>query len=321
MINEQQITYSVEEILFKNARTIVYRASDKQKNNFVVKKISLDYKNEVDVWKAIKDKQYFAKLLTFFTSEHENSISLIFEYLPNTLATKTEMNHHEFKKYIYQLLIAIHSLHKQGYVHCNVNPQNCLIRDNELKLYDFSVTQKINEQGKFEIINCYTPPEVILGNWYITEYLDIWSIGCVICEVLLGTSLFKGTKPIDILLSIIKILGTPSNHEIQQMTNFTINNINLLQVNKVPFAELFKCKFDYYILDLISRMLIYTPKDRIKIEDAINHPFFQSDPIPQIVHHSDILYASNLQEQEDKHKKEIIDFGEYGTFKQVNSST
>ncbi|CAD8208830.1 unnamed protein product [Paramecium octaurelia] len=317
MINEQQITYSVEEILFKNARTIVYRASDKQKNNFVVKKISLEYKNEVEVWKTLKEKQYFAKLLTSFTSEHENSISLIFEYLPNTLASKTEMNHQEFKKYIYQLLIAVNSLHKQGYVHCNINPQNCLIRDNELKLYDFSMTQKLNEQGKFEIINSYTPPEVILGNWHISESLDIWSTGCVISEVLLGYPLFKGTKSADILLSIVKILGTPSNHEIQLMSNFAITEANLIKVKRVSFPELFKFKFDYYILDLISRMLIYTPKDRIKIEDAINHPFFQSDPIAQMTHHSDLLQTSDQKEQ----KKEIIDYGEYGTFKQVNSFT
>ena len=58
------------------------------------------------------------------------------------------------------------------------------------------------------------------------------------------------------------------------MTNFAITDANLLKVNKIPLAEVFKCKFDYYVLDLISRMLIYTPNDRIKIEDAINHPFF-----------------------------------------------
>lgn len=58
------------------------------------------------------------------------------------------------------------------------------------------------------------------------------------------------------------------------MTNFAITEANLIKVKKVSFPELFKFKFDYYILDLISRMLIYTPKDRIKIEDAINHPFF-----------------------------------------------
>lgn len=58
------------------------------------------------------------------------------------------------------------------------------------------------------------------------------------------------------------------------MSNFTITEANLIKVQKVSLPELFKYKFDYYILDLISRMLIYTPKDRIKIEDALNHPFF-----------------------------------------------
>lgn len=58
------------------------------------------------------------------------------------------------------------------------------------------------------------------------------------------------------------------------MSNFTITEANLIKAKKISFPELFKFKFDYYILDLISRMLIYTPKDRIKIEDAINHPFF-----------------------------------------------
>lgn len=59
----------------------------------MIKKISLENTNEVEVWKEIKEKSYFVKLLTSFTSEHENSISLIFEYLPNNLSTLEKIHH------------------------------------------------------------------------------------------------------------------------------------------------------------------------------------------------------------------------------------
>jgi glycogen synthase kinase 3 beta len=63
----------------------------------------------------------------------------------------------------------------------------------------------------------YRAPELIFGNSNYTTSIDVWSVGCVIAELMLGQPLFPGESGVDQLVEIIKILGTPSKEQIQAM--------------------------------------------------------------------------------------------------------
>ena len=56
----------------------------------------------------------------------------------------------------------------------------------------------------------YRAPELIFGNSNYTTSIDVWSVGCVIAELMLGQPIFPGESGVDQLVEIIKILGTPS---------------------------------------------------------------------------------------------------------------
>jgi serine/threonine protein kinase len=56
----------------------------------------------------------------------------------------------------------------------------------------------------------YRAPELIFGNSDYNCVIDVWSVGCVIAELLLGQPIFPGESGVDQLVEIIKILGTPS---------------------------------------------------------------------------------------------------------------
>jgi len=56
----------------------------------------------------------------------------------------------------------------------------------------------------------YRAPELIFGNTNYTTQVDVWSVGCVIAELMLGQPLFPGESGVDQLVEIIKILGTPT---------------------------------------------------------------------------------------------------------------
>ena len=56
----------------------------------------------------------------------------------------------------------------------------------------------------------YRAPELIFGNSNYTTTIDVWSVGCVIAELMLGQPIFPGESGVDQLVEIIKILGTPS---------------------------------------------------------------------------------------------------------------
>lgn len=60
----------------------------------------------------------------------------------------------------------------------------------------------------------YRAPELIFGNSNYTTTIDVWSVGCVIAELMLGQPIFPGESGVDQLVEIIKILGTPSREQI-----------------------------------------------------------------------------------------------------------
>jgi serine/threonine protein kinase len=54
------------------------------------------------------------------------------------------------------------------------------------------------------------------------HYLDVWSAGCVLAELLLGQPIFPGDSGVDQLVEIIKVLGTPTRDQIKEMNpNYT----------------------------------------------------------------------------------------------------
>lgn len=64
---------------------------------------------------------------------------------------------------------------------------------------------------------CYRAPELIFGATDYTPQIDMWSIGCVIIQMINGEAPFLGDSQLDQLLEIIKVLGTPQRSEIQEM--------------------------------------------------------------------------------------------------------
>lgn len=63
----------------------------------------------------------------------------------------------------------------------------------------------------------YRAPELIFGNTNYTSQIDIWAVGCVIAELIIGGVMFKGDKTHSQLVEIIKKLGTPTIDEIKAM--------------------------------------------------------------------------------------------------------
>ncbi len=63
----------------------------------------------------------------------------------------------------------------------------------------------------------YRAPELIFGNSNYTTQIDVWSVGCVIAELMLGQPIFPGESGVDQLVEIIKVLGTPQREQILAM--------------------------------------------------------------------------------------------------------
>jgi len=148
---------------------------------------------------------------------------------------------------------------------------------NELKLCDFG-SAKILVKGEPNVAyicsRYYRAPELIFGASDYTTAIDIWSAGCVMAELILGSPIFAGESGIDQLVEIIKVLGTPTREEIYAMNRDYKDNKQFPSIKPHPWDKIFLPDTPGSAIDLMSMMLVYTPSLRIKPLQACAHAFF-----------------------------------------------
>jgi len=222
-------------------------------------------------------------------------LNLVLEYVPETVyrasrhfnKLKTTMPILEIKLYIYQLFRSLAYIHSQGICHRDIKPQNLLLDPSTgiLKLCDFGSAKILVENEPNVSYICsryYRAPELIFGATNYTTKIDVWSTGCVMAELMLGQPLFPGESGIDQLVEIIKVLGTPTRDQIRTM-NPNYMEHKFPQIKPHPFSKVFR-KADPNAIDLISKLLEYTPTQRLSAIDAMVHPFFDElrDPATKL---------------------------------------
>lgn len=119
------------------------------------------------------------------------------------------------KLYAYQGFRALAYIHALGLCHRDIKPQNLLIDplNHVFKLCDFGSAKRIisgESNVSYICSRYYRAPELIFGATDYGQHIDVWSLGCVIAELLLGQPLFPGESGVDQLVEIIKVLGTPT---------------------------------------------------------------------------------------------------------------
>lgn len=145
-----------------------------------------------------------------------------------------------------------------------------------LKLCDFgSAKQLVQGEPNVSYIcsRYYRAPELIFGNSNYTTSIDVWSVGCVIAELMLGQPIFPGESGVDQLVEIIKILGTPTKEQIQAM-NPDYKEYRFPQIRPLPWEKVFRHRTSRESIDFVSRLLQYDPKGRPTPLSGLLDPFF-----------------------------------------------
>lgn len=128
-----------------------------------------------------------------------------------------------------------------------------------------------------------------------TRAIDMWSVGCVLAEMLSGKPLFPGRDYHHQLSIILDVLGTPSLDDFYAISSHRSREyIRALPFRKKkPFATLFPTA-NPLAIDLLEQLLTFSPKNRIDVEGALAHPYLEvrrssPKPSPYVHSHLDTL--------------------------------
>lgn len=285
--------FTADRVIGNGSFGVVFQATEQGTNETVaIKKVLQDkrFKNrELQIMKVLNHPNVCAlKHFFYLTGDKQDEVylNLVLEYIPETVyrvsrhyaKQKQTVPMFFVKLYVYQLCRSLAYIHAQGICHRDIKPQNLLVdpASGVLKLCDFgSAKQLVAGEPNVSYIcsRYYRAPELIFGATDYTTRIDIWSMGCVMAELLLGQPLFPGESGVDQLVEIIKVLGTPTKEEIQSM-NKNYTEFKFPQIKPHPWQKVFRSKTPPEAIDLISKLLRYAPEQRLTPLEACTHPFF-----------------------------------------------
>lgn len=276
----------------KGSFGVVYKAVERDTGKVVaIKRVLQDprYKNrELQIMKMIRHPNCVELVNSFYErTRTEVFLNLVLAYVPKNLyevcntfsKLKQKMPILHVKLYIYQLCRSLAHVHSLGICHRDIKPQNLLINPetHELKLCDFG-SAKILIPGEPNVSyicsRYYRAPELIFGASDYTNAIDVWSSGCVMAELLLSQPIFAGESGLDQLVEIIKVLGTPTREHIRAMNPEYKDYKQFPSIQPHPWNRVFSDDTPPLAIDLVSKMLVYTPTARVLPLQVCAHPFF-----------------------------------------------
>ncbi|EOA16209.1 hypothetical protein CARUB_v10004349mg [Capsella rubella] len=228
------------------------------------------------------------KLEGIVTSRASSSIYLVFEYMEHDLAGLSSnpdiiFTESQIKCYMKQLLWGLEHCHMRGVIHRDIKASNILVNNKGvLKLGDFGLANVMTPTNKNQLTSrvvtlWYRAPELLMGSTSYGVSIDLWSVGCVFAEVLMGKPILKGRTEIEQLHKIYKLCGSPPDR--------------FWKKTKLPHATSFKPQHTYEAtlrerckelstsgVFLLETLLSMEPDKRGTASSALNSEYFLTRP-------------------------------------------
>nr|QYW07098.1 G-type cyclin-dependent kinase 2 [Dimocarpus longan] len=232
---------------------------------------------------------------------HDNNLNKVFmvmEYMEHDLkglmeSMKQPFSTSEVKCLMLQLLEGVKYLHDNWVFHRDLKTSNLLLNNQgELKICDFGMSRQYGNPLKsyttLVVTLWYRAPELLLGMKKYSTAVDMWSVGCIMAELLAKKPLFDGKREVEQIDKIFKTLGTPTEtiwpgfSELPgAKANFVKQPYNLLRKRFPATSFTGSPVLSESGYDLLNKLLTYDPDKRITADDALNHDWFHEVPLPK----------------------------------------
>uniref|UniRef100_A0A674PDU9 mitogen-activated protein kinase n=1 Tax=Takifugu rubripes TaxID=31033 RepID=A0A674PDU9_TAKRU len=239
-----------------------------------VKKLSRPFQS------IIHAKRTYRELRLLKHMKHENVIGLLDVFTPatslkeftdvylvthlmgadlNNIVKCQKLTDDHVQFLIYQILRGLKYIHSADIIHRDLKPSNLAVNEDcELKILDFGLARHTDdEMTGYVATRWYRAPEIMLNWMHYNMTVDIWSVGCIMAELLTGRTLFPGTDRI-----------------LPPLFGFELNYIKSLpHMPKRNFADVF-IGANPLAVDLLEKMLVLDTDKRITASKALAHPYF-----------------------------------------------
>jgi mitogen-activated protein kinase 15 len=285
----------------QGAYGVVFKVIDKKtKEQVALKKLFGAFQDEVDSQRTFREVMLLQelnghdniiRLLNVIKAENDLDLYLVFDYMEADLFNVIRANilqdiHKKF--IIYQILKALKFIHSADIIHRDLKPSNIFINsDCHIKLGDFGLARTLEHNPhmgsivtEYVATRWYRAPEMILAAQKYGKPIDMWSVGCILYEMLVGTPLLPGKSTKDMIKMMFSVTGFPDRKEyndIKKELKIQIDYDQLLQEKikkkKNILQTLSKYTHDDVAIDLLLKLLVFNPGKRLTAEEALKHPY------------------------------------------------
>ncbi|XVE54752.1 hypothetical protein DITRI_Ditri03aG0106900 [Diplodiscus trichospermus] len=290
-------SYEKLEKIGQGTYSTVFRARDLESGKIVaLKKVRFDnfepesvrfMAREIVILRRL-DHPNIIKLDGIITSRMSCSIYLVFEYMEHDITgllscPDIKFSESQIKCYVKQLLSGLDHCHSRGIMHRDIKGSNLLVNNEGiLKMADFGLANFYGSVHRQPLTSrvvtlWYRPPELLLGSTDYTAAVDLWSVGCVFAELLLGKPILQGRTEVEQLHKIFKLCGSPPE--------------DYWKKSKLPHATVFKPQQPYdsclretfkdlpaTAVKLIETLLSVEPYKRGTASSALKSEYFTTKP-------------------------------------------
>ncbi|KAK7117784.1 hypothetical protein R3I94_023116 [Phoxinus phoxinus] len=240
-----------------------------------------DIEREVDI---LQDLQHPNIISLHDVYENRTDVVLILELVSggelfDFLAQKESLSEEEATEFIKQILNGVQYLHSKKISHFDLKPENIMLLDNNIqlpriKVIDFGLAHRIKDGVEFK--NIFGTPEFVAPEIVNYEQLgleaDMWTIGVITYILLSGASPFLGDS--------------------KQETLANISAVNF------EFDEEFFGNTSELAKSFIKELLVKDTRKRLKIQDALNHPWIKPiNPRQALVRRQSVVNIENFRRQ------------------------
>ncbi|KAK4469263.1 hypothetical protein MN116_006832 [Schistosoma mekongi] len=267
----------------KSGQLVAIKQFTASEDDPVIRKIAM---REIRMLKRLKHPN-LVNLIEVFRKKKR--LNLVFQFIDNSLLNEMEqkprkLDKGKIRKITWQILLATDFCHQSNCIHRDIKPENILInKANEVKLCDFGFARFLIPGGEYTdyvATRWYRSPELLVGDTQYGPPVDVWAIGCVFAEMLLGCPLWPGSSDLDQLYLITKNLGDlyPRHRQIFEQSKYfagiQVPSSSSVEPLEKRFERTYPMTLSPRELDFLQACVRMDPSERWSCAELLKHPYF-----------------------------------------------